>query len=294
MRFAATATGAGVPAEDFAGTVAQVYPRVCLLALSDQSLMTLAASTIGHLPRGITLDSSPEFLLHGHVETGAEFALRGGILRFSRNALSVDLRGARRWRCDLAALRLDINRARVVKAWQAASAASCRDGRSNGLQETAGAAIEALTAATQDLAAAAAGEAVSALVGLGEGTTPAGDDFLVGYLAGLLCSAGVVAPRKNFAAALCAEVKAAATRTHRVSRLYLEAAAEGQISERLHALAACIAAGAAAETAALATQAALTVGHSSGACGVFGLLTGCAAWSQTRVARGLRPARPAA
>jgi hypothetical protein len=65
-----------------------------------------------------------------------------------------------------------------------------------------------------------------------------------------------------------------------VSRLYLEAAAQGQISERLYALATCIATGAGEETVTFAAEAALNVGHSSGACGILGLLIGCAAWEE--------------
>ena len=56
MRLAAIATAAGVPDGGFAGTVEHVYPRVCLLGLADQTLVTLATSAVGHLPRGITLE----------------------------------------------------------------------------------------------------------------------------------------------------------------------------------------------------------------------------------------------
>jgi Protein of unknown function (DUF2877) len=281
MRLAATARGAGVPEGGFAGTVEHVYPRVCLLGLSDQTLLTLATSVVGHLPRGITLAPSPNFLLHSHVAPGGKFVARGGIVRFPGSTFCVDLRSSCRFRCDLAALHLDIKNAAVLHAWQTARTVLRRDGRSLGLQQAAGAAIRNIAVATRGLARDAASEAVSTLVGLGEGATPAGDDFLVGYVAGLLSSTGTIDARTNFALALCKHFSATASRTNRVSRVYLEAAAEGQISERLYALAIHIAAGAEAETVALAVQAALAVGHTSGACGVFGLLLGCAAWDGT-------------
>jgi hypothetical protein len=63
MRLAAIAIGTGTPLDGFAGIVEQVYPQACLLALSDQRLVTLATLTVGHLPRGITLNSSPIFQL---------------------------------------------------------------------------------------------------------------------------------------------------------------------------------------------------------------------------------------
>ena len=193
MRLAAIATAAGVPDGGFAGTVEHVYPRVCLLGLADQTLVTLATSAVGHLPRGITLDWSAEFL--SHVAPGSEFAARAGILRFSASTLSVDLRRSQRWQCDLTRLKLDINSVPVRQAWQAARDALRRDGRSSGLQRAAGSAIRDLAAATRGFAAGAAGEIVSALVGLGEGTTPAADDFLVGYVAGLLSSVGIIEAR---------------------------------------------------------------------------------------------------
>jgi hypothetical protein len=176
-------------------------------------------------------------------------------------------------------LNLDINKASVLQAWEAARVALRRDGRSDGLQRAAGSTICELVAATRNFAAPAAGEAISAMVRLGEGSTPAGDDFLVGYLAGLLSSVGVSEARASLVSALCEQLKAAASRTHRVSRIYLEAAAEGQVSERLYKVAAAIA-GAAEDAVAIATQQALDVGHSSRACGVLGFLIGCTAWSR--------------
>jgi len=278
IRLAALATGAGVPAGGFAGVVAHVFPRVCLLALSDQRLLTLATSPVGHLPGGITLDTSAEFLLCGRVAAGSEFAARGGILRFAGGGLSVDLRGALRWRCDLAGLRLDIDNPDVERAWRAARAALRRDGRSGGLERAAAPAIRQLVSATRSFAAAAADVAIRALVGLGDGTTPAGDDFLVGYLAGLFCSTTADEARTLFVLTLCRRIEAAAARTHRVSRAYLEAAAGGQVSERLYTLAVRVAAGADGAALALAVRTALAVGHCSGACGVLGLLIGCTVW----------------
>jgi len=81
---------------------------------------------------------------------------------------------------------------------------------------------------------------MSRLIGLGEDRTPAGDDYLVGYFAALWACSDA---SKAFAAALSARLMVLATRTEDLSRLYLEAAAVGEVSEWILAVATGIAAG---------------------------------------------------
>ena len=73
---------------------------------------------------------------------------------------------------------------------------------------------------------------VRALVGAGAGSTPAGDDLLVGVCAALR-SSGYNAEASLIAGAACD----IAHRTTRASRLYLRAAEAGRFSERVHLLA---------------------------------------------------------
>lgn len=80
---------------------------------------------------------------------------------------------------------------------------------------------------THDLA-----ESVPELVGSGEGSTPAGDDLLVGVCAALR-SSGLLAEATLIAAMACD----ISHRTTRASRLYLRAAEEGRFAERVHLLA---------------------------------------------------------
>ena len=273
MRLAALSLGAGVPGGDFGAAVAEVHARACLLAADDGTLLTLATAELGALPRGITLAAQPGLSFRAVLDVGAAAASRGGVLRIAGGALAVDLRGARRWRSDLGALRLDLGRAATRAAWQAAAAMVASDGRADGLRAIAGDTIAALTAATRAGDADAAGRAVARLVGLGAGRTPAGDDYLVGFLAGLLAGGDAA----GFVTSLRQRARALAARTGRVSRLYLEAAADGEVSQRLHDVAAAIAAGRDRASVASAVAAALAVGHDSGAAGVLGLLDGCAA-----------------
>ena len=90
-----------------------------------------------------------------------------------------------------------------------------------------------LSDATRRFDLQAAGQEAERLVGLGAGGTPAGDDVLVGYLAGLWTSVKGDRPRAGFAAGLADLVGDLGERTNDISRVYLEAAAEGEVSERL-------------------------------------------------------------
>jgi hypothetical protein len=286
MRLAALSTGAGAPAGDFAGTTAAVYSRVCLLLLADESLLTLVVPAIGNLPKSIMIDARPEFVFADVLAVGANVAARSGILRIAGSALSIDLRSATRWRSCLSNLELDGSREAVMQALEAARVALQRDGRSDAFARIADAGLAALETATRTLNATAAGDALSGLVGLGEGTTPAGDDYLVGYFAGLWACAGRTAARLAFTAAVGESLRSSALGAGRISRVYLEAAADGEVSERLSDLASCIAAGSDRISVEGAAAAVIAVGYSSGACGVLGFLQACAFWSSAAPADG--------
>lgn len=75
-------------------------------------------------------------------------------------------------------------------------------------------------------------QSVLALVGSGEGSTPSGDDLLVGVCAALR-SSGLLAEATLIAGAACD----IAHRTTRASRLFLRAAEAGRFAERVHLLA---------------------------------------------------------
>jgi len=95
----------------------------------------------------------------------------------------------------------------------------------------------------------------AALVGLGPGLTPSGDDFLVGALAALDALG-----QTNIRAVLGRAVVAAADRTSPLSASLLRAAAAGHVSENLHTMVAALVTGDAG--AAMATAA--RIGHTSG------------------------------
>jgi len=73
--------------------------------------------------------------------------------------------------------------------------------------------------------------AVLELIGAGTGSTPAGDDILVGVAAALACTGNTEQSRLIASVARTVE-----GRTTRASRLYLRAAADGRFAERVHRL----------------------------------------------------------
>jgi len=124
-----------------------------------------------------------------------------------------------------------------------------------------------LTAALAAGEAAAAVAAAHSLVGLGPGSTPAGDDLLAGCTAALVLYAAwglLPAPLAPLGEALGAVCRAAAGRTTAIAAAELVAAATGALVAPAGQLMAALAAGdAAAVTGAAAAL--LPLGHTSGA-----------------------------
>jgi hypothetical protein len=120
------------------------------------------------------------------------------------------------------------------------------------------------------------------LVGLGGGLTPTGDDFLVGFLAGLHAApkgSGQSSCRVEWLKALSESVRAASSGTGDISRTYLLLAADGQFSSSLAALAGVICAGARVEVVRSSAEIVFQTGHTSGMDAASGLLTAFAAWN---------------
>ena len=119
---------------------------------------------------------------------------------------------------------------------------------------------------------------VRALIGLGYGLTPSGDDFLVGYMAGLWCTAGVNPFRTRFLTALGSELSEVSRNTNAISCAYLRSASKGNVSEPIAKLAHQLTQPNDMNSVRAATRAALQIGHTSGSDGVLGMLLGCLAW----------------
>jgi Protein of unknown function (DUF2877) len=118
---------------------------------------------------------------------------------------------------------------------------------------------------------AAALRPVAQLVGLGPGLTPAGDDFIIGWLAGLTLTA-TTPERKEFLHAMCSGIRRLRFATTSVSSQHLDDACALMFSERLSDLCTAIAAGAPPPVLAARVAAQLAVGATSGADAAAGLM----------------------
>jgi hypothetical protein len=270
MRLDALTAGLGADTRPFTGKVHSVFAHACNIELASGQLLGLVAREIGAVPRGFQLATPDGFSFPDHVAVGAAVSSRAGLLRIEDSALSIDLRPAVPWRSDLAKYPIACDRADVATAWRAAWIALVTHGGAVPLQRQVGDAIKSLLDAAVSSRADRAAGAVSRLIGLGDGLTPAGDDFLIGFVAGL-AALPTDREREAFRAALAAAIAGAVGQTGAISRLYLEAALAGEVSEPLAALAAAIGRGYARGTARAAAMA-LAVGASSGAAASYGLL----------------------
>ncbi len=303
MRLEAISAGPEAETDRFDGVVHSVFRHACNIAIDGSGLLTLLAAGRGNQPRGIRIATSEGFDFRNWLRGGQMVGCRAGVLRAHGSPLSLDLRRARPWEAGLIALEADLARPKSRRAWSQAWRGLRRWGTRDGMgavladdrREIAGASfrstqnwsrtlgclvgrrIAALVAATRARDADMASAAAACLVGLGPGLTPAGDDFIVGYLAGLWSTTAGDITKRTFVQDFAARVRAAARNTTDISRSFIIAAAHGQVSEPLAILAASIAGGEAPEVVGKTARAAIVVGATSGADGVLGLLLGLVA-----------------
>jgi hypothetical protein len=299
MVLKANSIGYAVPRADFDAVVHSVFKSAINIRLASGSdLLTLVTAGEAELPQGIRVDVPDDFSFE-IFRAGEPATCRDDILRFG--SLTIDLRGAVCWKCDLPSLQADITNPAVATAWRSVwQALNERQTQSQaeivgeiffrldetikaGVPRRAGEAMRGLVAATRqfDLAAASS---LNTLIGLGSGLTPSGDDLLVGYLAGLWCSVLDKSERVQFVSELGKAVIHLSHLTNDISRTYLYHAAQGQVSSLLANLAEAICHGENPDRLAVMAEAAMRVGHTSGMDAVTGLLIGLAVW--------LRPGYP--
>jgi len=291
MFLKAISIGDAVPHADFDAAVHSVFrSAVNLSPAKESNLLTLVTSSEADLPQGIRVDTPEDFSFEsGALRAGEPAACRDELLRFG--PLTIGLRGARRWKCDLPSLQADLTDPSVATAWQSVwDALNARQVQLNAeiiaedlfrSDETirAGAAMRGLLDATRRTDPAAPAS-VRPLIGLGSGLTPSGDDLLVGYLAGLWCAVRNSRERTQFVTGLGETVIRLSHLTNAISRTYLTHAARGQVSSRLADLAEAICRGENSDRLLTAAESAMQVGHTSGMDAVTGLLIGLVVWSQ--------------
>jgi hypothetical protein len=294
MYLKAISIGYAVPRTDFDAAVHSVFKSAFNLCLTrGGKLLTLVASSEADLPQGIRVDIPEDFSFE-IFRAGEPMTCRDDILRFG--PLTIELRGARPWKCDLPSLQADITNPAVAAAWRSvwqmlnkrqsllgAEIVANDLFRSDetiraGAPRRAGETMRELFDATRryDLTATSL---VRPLIGLGAGLTPSGDDLLVGYLAGLWCAVWDKSERAQLISNLGKAVVRLSRQTNDISRAYLYHASRGQVSSRLADLAEAICHGENSDRLLVAAESAMQVGHTSGMDTVTGLLIGLAAWS---------------
>jgi hypothetical protein len=287
MYLEAVCMGYAVPRLRFDAEVHSAFASaVNLWPTRGNLLFTLVTVEEADMPQGIRLNTPQGFSFEG-LRTGERITCREGILHCERAHLTIDLRPAKRWKCDLPALAGDINNPLPSAAWQAVvqmlDDRRARD--ATGLPSGKVAAVRRMGESVLELVAAtrrydlAAADSVAALIGLGPGLTPSGDDFLVGYLAGLRCAARGREECIAFLSGLGKAVIRLSRRTNDISRTYLVHAVRGQVSSRLVTLAEAICRGERSDHLLEAAEAAIQVGHDSGMEAVTGLLLGLSVWN---------------
>lgn len=294
LRLSALSTGYAIPQADFDAKVHSVFSHAANLQPANSDLLlTLVVAGETDLPQGIRLDT-PEGFSFEPLRVGAGVFCRQNNLFFENSAWEVDFSQARHWQCNLPEMRIDITNSAVAQAWkcvwQALNAHQVRQEaelvtqallRAGGAAQSAtsrraGEAIRDLTGATRRCQLDQS--ALTRLIGLGTGLTPGGDDFLVGFLAGLWCTVRDSVERRQFLARLGQEVIRLSTQTNVISRTYLYHAGQGQVSRRLEALAGAISRLESPEKLQTVAAAAMQSGHTSGMEAVTGLLFGLAGW----------------
>jgi hypothetical protein len=260
------------------GVVHSVFDHVVNIQREDGELYTIASRGLDNAPNTLIVNAA-RFAAIGAVRGDRVDAAAGEIAIAQR--IRIPMGGAIRWKAALPAypsddsrLRLNLTAMRAQVGPRAFGRAAWTDGSPSRLACAMAAMLERRAAMLRDaLRAGEAGSACThglAMVGLGPGLTPSGDDFLVGLFAVLHVPASPCSRLKS----VCEDiVQGVERRTNAISAAALKAAARGRVRESVQALLRELMAGAPAGVA-RALSAVLAIGSTSGADMAAGMLCG--------------------
>lgn len=259
-----------VPRIEFTSRVHSVFAQACNLVRNDQ-LLTIAAPGIGDGPTTLRLGRGGPADLRELFVVGERIDCRQGVAQTRRAELR--LLQVRVWRP--AEPGPSLGRARIeAHLCRAQTRLAQRRGTAPRMID---AAASALGAACRALDREQAARHVERLVGWGEGLTPAGDDFLIGLLAGLDAPVDDAEARQRFRSALAAAILARISRTTPIAAHYLRLAGAGHYTAPLLGARAALLCEDDPDVVDAALLSALAVGATSGADTVSGLLAGLSA-----------------
>jgi hypothetical protein len=276
-RFASVVGSIGhlVPPSPWSGRVHSVFARACNVACGEL-LLTIGPLAVGDGPTTIVVAGAVGDLRDRFGE-GDRVDARGERIRSAR--LELDLANARIWRPGARgplAPRTGIE-ARLVR--MRSRLGERRAAQPNVLDREAAGVAEAIADACSTLDTANASAHLDRLIGWGEGLTPAGDDFIVGLLAGLHALARGDALRLRFRDAIDAHVAARTDRTTPIAAHALRLAAAGAWSARVDRVLAALCCSQGGHDADAALDALLALGATSGADTASGIVAALRAWS---------------
>jgi hypothetical protein len=262
-----------VPRTPFNGRVHSVFARACNLACGD-ALLTVCAKADGpttlRLARGAPTD------LRDLFEVGERFDCHDQRVRTS--SVELCLLHATVWRPAKRGARLPPARIEAHLRDARATLDQRRAMHRNVLDGEGAPSAMALRDACHALDSERAARHADRLVGWGEGLTPAGDDFLIGLIAGLAALTGTDDRRRRFHASLAATLRSSTRRTTPIAAHCLRLAAEGHHDEPLIRVRDALLCEDDWQVVDTALRSALDVGATSGSDTVSGLLAGLVAW----------------
>jgi len=269
------ALGYQVPHADFTGRVHSVFAQACNLASGDL-LLTLVTPHAGNGPTTLRLAVGTPHDLRDLFDVGDLFHCRQRRLRTAHTELHLQHAGV--WRPTVANSQLAP--AQIDSRLRSAAALLARrhSAHSSVIEREAATLVADLGDACRVLDIDLAVRLAEALIGWGEGLTPAGDDFLVGLLAGLGAFVQVDERRHGFRAALVAAIARGTARTTPIAAHYLRLAAGGHFTEPLVDARDGLLCEPRPAVVDAALGRALAVGATSGTDTVSGLLAGLCAW----------------
>ena len=263
-----------VPHTEFMARIHSVFARACNIACRD-TLLTLCAAGAGQGPTTLTLAHRvPDLRELFHV--GERVQCRDGCMRSGR--AEVRLTDAAVWWPADPGVPLPWVRIQAHLGGVALARAQRHHQHTSVIDREGAAAASALHDACRALDHPRAARQIERLVGWGEGLTPAGDDFLIGLLAGLDAFVHGEPRRPRFRSALACVISGLTPRTTPIAAHYLRLAAGGHYTEPLIRLRRALLCEDNDDVVDAALRSALAVGATSGADTVSGLSAGLRAW----------------
>ena len=283
-QLAAESIGCRVPRAPRDGWVDAVFLRACNVALAGGGMIAVLVQNAGNVPHGVRLTCSPR--LDRTLRVRMPVRLSHERIVFADGAVVVRLNDASSWTSRLrpglcvwdgAAIETASQLVRMLSTRAGGTSSDLlrtvlgRNGDGTPLAKRFGELLPLLSRSSQRRDPAAALACIAQLIGLGPGLTPAGDDFVIGWLAGLTLSA-VTREQLAFLHAVRDGMAPLQRKTPLISWQHLDDARALMFSERLTDLCLTIAQAAPAPVLVACLDAQLAVGASSGADAAAGLL----------------------